>query len=173
MPRRKAGTPEAAKAYTAPPPGGYQDLCGTCLRPIEADGRCADCGGWPGAVWLVNRETGARLRDPLFNRFAWEPRRPKRACPTGGGPITVDGGCDACQDQVGPSLIHPADSPVKGCWVEAGGEGPFPIKRCSPEEARRNIHEIMDMLAHGQIGASSIEQASARFTRQHETEDVP
>ena len=143
MPRRKAGTPEAAKAYTAPPPGGFQDLCGTCLRPIEPDGRCADCGGWPGAVWLVHRETGERARDPLSRRPAWEPRWPKRACPGCGGPITTDGGCDHCEAQVGPSLIHPADSPVKGCWVEVEGEGPFPIPRIPSAEARARLRTII------------------------------
>jgi len=172
----KGNRTTSASKNNPPPPGGYTPLCGLCLRPVEPDGRCADCGGWPGWISPVDPDTGIRLKEEGTRRFAWQTFRPKRACPACAGPVTVDGGCDACEAQVGPSLIYPSDSQIRGIWIEQQGEGPFPIPFPSGEEVTAKVRAIVRHLARTKEipgPVSSVEQARRRFKRQHDTDDVP
>lgn len=146
-----------------PPPGGYKDLCGICRRPIEPDGRCADCGGWPFTVWTVDRATGAQILDPFMRRPGWSAPMPRRACPACGVLVRDSGCCDPCGAQVLPSLVHPELSRVAGCWVEADGEGQFPIQFLSPAQAKARLREIIAHFGSRPSAPVDLEQARKRF----------
>lgn len=134
-----------------PPPGGHRNLCGMCHRPIEADGQCRACGGWPMCVWVVDPATGIQVRE--HGRPVWRMPVPPRACPTCGDRVKEDGWCRSCDHFAAPALLHPStvfgESRARGIWTEDPDDlGPYPHKALSTAENPAHVRSIMDMLSH-------------------------
>jgi len=171
MPRKPKGLPSTTEQ--PPPPGGFQDLCGNCRRPLEPDGRCADCGGWPYCVWLVDRSTGARLKFESGGP-AWDAPPPPRACPSCAGKVGTNGMCETCPWQVAEALVHPEEpGGQRGLWTVSDEAGPWPRAPFTREDAKVPIHGILSMLSRKvrmpEDRREAIDHARERFLTEPDT----